>query len=113
MNSKPDIILTGRRQRSYDSNAGELRELYLYEIDLSTDEPIFRYRFTEWDEDSVAYFKYSKCGKVFFRRENEEFGEDDPGSVSESYRSYAYSAQEIRSAIENYLVEKVLLTEIP
>ena len=110
MNSKPDIILTGRRQRGDDSDAG-LRELYLYEVDLSTDEPIFRYRFTEWDEYSVAYFKYSKCGKVFFIRDDGEFGGDDPGSVSESYRSYAYSAQEIRAAIENYLVEKALLTE--
>ena len=109
MKDKPDIVLTGRFRRGYDNSINEVRDLFLYESDLTSDEPVFRYEFTDWDKESYAYFKYSKCGKVFFRREDESFEMDT--YVTNNHRSYAYSEQEIRSAIENYLVEKFILTE--
>lgn len=111
MKNKPDIVLTGRFRRGYDSKIDEARDLFLYEHDLTSDEPVFRYEFTDWDNESYAYFKYGKCGKVFFRRQDEGFEKNT--YVTNNHRSYAYSEQEIRNAIENYLVEKLLLTEAP
>ena len=98
---KPDITLSGRKQN------GEERFLYLYEYKINDTNVIFEYRFSDWIEDQVGYFEL-KNNSVHYNR---DMPKDMDSEVGQHHRSHAYSNNEIRVAIEHFLIEKMLLVE--
>lgn len=103
MNRAPDITLTGR----ISNHDEEIRELYLWECQSDT-QITFSYRFSDWYDVDNAYFMLVD-GIVYFNRDEPVIKQYD--QVSDEYRPHAYSNSEIRSAIENYLIEKLIFTE--
>jgi hypothetical protein len=99
----PDITLSGRQQ------SGEERFLYLYEYKIDDTNVIFEYRFSDWDDDgsSIGYFEL-KYNSVYYNR---DIPKNMDSEVYQHHRGHAYSNNEIRIAIENYLIEKMLLVE--
>jgi hypothetical protein len=103
MNRKPDIVLTGRVSQYTD----DPRELYLWEYSDGT-QMIFSYMFSDWINTHEGYFMLVD-GIIYFNRDAPRLSRND--TVPDEYRSHAYSNIEIRNAIENYLIEKLILTE--
>lgn len=101
MNRKPDIVLVGRTRGDED------RPLYLYEYKIDDSNVIFEYEFGDW-VDTISYFVLYN-NEVYFNRDYPVL--DISNKVSNYFRSHAYSNDEIRKAIEDYLIEKFLLVE--
>jgi hypothetical protein len=99
VDKEPDIKLSGRTVNDNE------RICSLYEYKIEEDIAIFKYRYSDWsDYTSDAYFSLYE-GVVYYDR-------DYPSAthrVVDCYRDYAYSNKEIKTAIEHYLIEKVLL----
>jgi hypothetical protein len=98
---KPDVTLSGREQN------GEERFLYLYEYRIDETNVVFEYKFSDWEDEKVGYFEL-KYNSVYYNR---DLPINMDSEVGNHYRSHAYSNNEIRAAIENYLIEKMLLVE--
>lgn len=101
MQRKIDIVLSGR------TRGDEERFLYMYEYKIDDSNVIFEYEFSDW-LDTTAYFVLHN-NEVYFNRDAPEL--DLYNKVANHKREHAYSNDEICIAIENYLIEKVLLTE--
>ena len=103
MNNRPDIVLTGRYHGS------EERILSLFEYKIYDTKMIFKYRFNDWSDGAEYAYFILHDNEVYFNRDAPIIVSND--TVSNQYRSYAYSRDEILAAIQGYLVEKFILME--
>lgn len=101
MSDKPDIVLSGR-----ESQYGGARSLYIYEFKIDGEEVIFSYRFSDWHCCTENAFYILKNNTIYFNRDEPIASKD---TVKDYYRPHAWSNYEIRSAIEDYLVSKIIL----
>jgi hypothetical protein len=101
MSDKPDIILSGR-----ESRYGGTRSLYIYEFKVDDEDIIFSYRFSDWNDCTENAFYILKNNTVYFNRDEPIISKD---TVKNYYRPHAWSNDEIRSAIEDHLVSKIIL----
>lgn len=101
MDRQPDIILSGR-----ESQYGGHRSLYIYEFKIDSEDIIFSYRFSDWSECTEDGFYFLKDDTIYFNRDEPKISDD---SVKSYYRPHAWSNDEIRFAIENFLVSKIIL----
>lgn len=102
MQQKPDIVLGGRL-----NGAGEERFLYLYSYLVDDEKAIFSYRFSDWEEDWNGYYILYR-GRVYFDRDSIPSVWPDQ-EVTNRYRPGLWSGDEIKRAIEDYLVSSLLL----
>lgn len=101
MNRRPDIVLVGRKRGDDD------RSLSLYEYKIDESDVIFEYEFSDWIDTTSYFVLYDN--EVYFNRDAPEL--DKSNKVANYSRDHAYSNDEIRKAIEDYLIEKLLLAE--
>lgn len=101
MDNQPDIVLSGR-----ESQYGGTRSLYIYEFKIDDEEIIFSYRFSDWSDCTENGFYFLKNNTIYFNRDEPRINED---RVKNYHRPHAWSNDEIRYAIENYLVSKIIL----
>lgn len=101
MNREPDLTLNGRVYQD------EERTCLLYEYKIKDDTAIFKYRFSDWSDDTTEGYFILYKDVIYYNRDLPVL--DKFNYVEFSHRDYAYSNGEIRAAIENYLIEKELL----
>ena len=101
MNKEPSIILSGK----VDRNNCE-RFLYLYELEADSENIIFGYKFSDWTCRSFSYYILHN-NKVYFNREEPKL--DESCEIPSWHRDHAWSSDEIFRAIQDYIVNNILL----
>jgi hypothetical protein len=101
MERKADIVLSGRKRHD------EERSLYLYQHKIDDSNIIFEYEFSDWGDMQCYFILHNN--EIYFNRHEPEL--DTSNKVANYFRNWAYSNDEIRKAIEDFLVEKALLME--
>lgn len=96
-----DVVLSGRKHRDKE------RSLYLYQYKIDDSNIVFEYKFSDWTDLSSYFILHEN--EIYFNRHEPEL--DTSNKVANYFRDHAYSNDEIRKAIEDFLVEKVLLME--
>lgn len=102
MHGDADIVLSTKDR---DPDLKE-RILYLYELESSGEDLIFEYKYSDWSRTSRSYFIFHN-DEVYFNNDKPVLNIDN--KVPNWYRPHAWSSDELRSIINDYLVNKILL----